>query len=750
LGASLERACALPDFDNPDQWVASAMMNPSPGSPNRVTDCVPAEPSSVVISELFYHPATGTEDDRNQEFIEIHNFRDNAVDLGGWAMVGDVLYVFPANTTMDANGYLVVAWNPARAKPFFSLPGPVYGPYTGELPNGGGEIQLVNAKGRWVDRVGYDDDFPWPSLADGFAAQGSPGYSLERLCPNKPGNLPENWHAASAPTPGRPNSLTACDPPFLVTRVETLPGTLTSSDSPVVTATVSNGESASPIQSVEIEYWVDDPEIPGEMRSRTAMNDRGAGGDVTANDGVWSVTLAPRPGNSIVRYRILVHLQGGAPIASPSPDRDAHDSHAYFVDPGVTTNMPEIYHLFVSSENWRNLQNWTAPGRVSGNQPNPNWDREVPATFVAGGVVYDVSVRHQGSRWNRTGGSTINFECPSYSSIGQAQVRSWRIQFPSYHNHDGIDVLLLQKQAGWPQRVSFKMFEVAGVPAPRTSWARFRVNGCDYNTAAYQIERPGRDLVARWFGEVGDMFKSQGYTGDEGPWSWGDERLIQGSLNGFTAQQRYEYTYDRITREWAGNPDDGQEDLVQALIEGLQQARAQGPATLRSWLAANFDVDRTLRYMCTINYVGTFDDMFQNHYLYRKADDGKWCMFAWDLDNTLGGGFGEWNANPFRGAEQARIDASPEWRARIGDIGNRSGWWNRIKDSFFIAYEQEFLETFDLLNNTVFEPDNLRPVVEAIAVEGGRSQSEVNSLMNHIARRHDYLNGFIQPLLAGP
>jgi hypothetical protein len=120
------------------------------------------------------------------------------------------------------------------------------------------------------------------------------------------------------------------------------------------------------------------------------------------------------------------------------------------------------------------------------------------------------------------------------------------------------------------------------------------------------------------------------------------------------------------------------------------------------------------------------------------------------MDNTLGGAFGEWNANPFRGADQNRINGSSELQARIGNIGNRSGWWNRIKDSFFIAYEQEFLETFDLLNNTVFEPDNLRPFVEAIAAEGGRNQSQVDSLMNHISRRHDYLNDFIQPLLASP
>jgi hypothetical protein len=48
------------------------------------------------------------------------------------------------------------------------------------------------------------------------------------------------------------------------------------------------------------------------------------------------------------------------------------------------------------------------------------------------------------------------------------------------------------------------MFEQAGVPSHRTSWANLRINGCDYNPAAFQIERPGSDLVARWFDEVGE------------------------------------------------------------------------------------------------------------------------------------------------------------------------------------------------------------------------------------------------------
>ncbi|MBE7503579.1 MAG: CotH kinase family protein [Verrucomicrobiales bacterium] len=132
--------------------------------------------------------------------------------------------------------------------------------------------------------------------------------------------------------------------------------------------------------------------------------------------------------------------------------------------------------------------------------------------------------------------------------------------------------------------------------------------------------------------------------------------------------------------------------------------------------------------------------MFQNHFLYRKAEDGKWCVFPWDMDNTLGGAFGEATAHPFRGADESRI----------GPVGNREGWWNRLKDSFFIAYPDEFQAMFHYLNNHVYSPAQMRPVVETMATERGYGSGTVNSLMSHIQRRHDYLNATLVPPVVTP
>ncbi|MEP0843620.1 MAG: lamin tail domain-containing protein [Phycisphaerae bacterium] len=731
LGASLERRCVSPEFDRPSDWIGSWVGGPTPGAANRVTDCAIPPAAPVVINEIMQHPCADYQDDARTEFVEIYNASDQAVDLTGWRLGGDIDYAYPDGRVLPGQAYLVASSDTAagRASPggLYSVYGSLseantVGPYAPELPNGGADVWLIGEDGRIVDAVHYSDDFPWPSAADACpedAAGYYPGVqgrgrSLQRRCATAASDALANWEASpqDQATPGAVNNNVTCALPPTVENLAVTPSPVTSAVAPTIAATIAPYEG---VIAAQLQYFVDDPQTTGEQLFVVAMT--------AAGNGVWTATLPARPANSIVRYRILLNSGSGLAVVSPRPAGDVYPWHAYFVDPQIASPVP-VYHLFISAANWQLLYDYSSPGRVIGSQINPRWDDEVPAVFVAGGRVYDVTVRFQGSRWNRMNGSTTSFTCPSYSGNNQVQVLSWRIRFPSYRNFDGLDVLILQKQTGWPQRVSFRMFELAGVPAPMTAWARLQINGCTYNSFAYQIERPGADMVQRWFGEVGDLFKSQGYTGDEGPWSWGDERLITGSLNGYTEEQRYEYTYDRDTLTWKNRPGDGQSDLVEPLIEGLHAARAQGREALRDYLAQHFDVDLTLRYIATINYVGTFDDMFQNHFLYRKASDGKWCVTPWDMDNTLGGPYGEYNAHWLRGANR-------------GDVGNRGGWWNRLKDSFFLAYEPEYVSMLLYLNNEVYPPEVMNPIVDAIAAERGQDPSAVKA---HIQARHDWLN----------
>ncbi len=726
LGASLERTCIKEGESDYSHWSGSPINSPSPGKENQIVGCVPAIRPKIQITEIHYHSSIQREDDRNLEFLELWNFSSEPIDLANWILAGDIHYTFPNQAIIEPEQKKLVAFNPDRLIEEFDLePKLVFGPFSGGLPNGGGSLALIATDGQIVDQVNYNDDFPWPSLADGIGSVRGPGHSLQRVNDRSEKNTADFWYT-ERPSPGEKNMIPGQEWLNPIMSLNLSPETVTSSSEPILAISLSESYN---VISVEVEYFIEDFLNNKETKSRSTAT--------KLESGDWQFQFPQYPPNSVVRYVIYSQLDDGSTITTPNSNRDQFKWHSYFVDPEITTSQPNLYHLFISPLNWRKLHSWTDAGRVSGGKPNPTWNNEVPAIFVGGGEVFDVSVRHQGSRWNRRNGSLISFECGSHRTDGRAQVRSWRIQFPNHRRFRGMDVMLLQKQSGWPQRISFAMFEMAGVPAPKTSWANLRINGCEYNPDAFQIERPGNDLVKRWFGQVGDLFKSQGYTGNEGPWSWGDARLIRGSMNGFSETQRYKFTYNRKTLNYKSNELDNAPDLPEALIEGLHRARSKGRNALREFLASNFDVNLTLRYMCTINYVGTFDDMFQNHYIYRRADNGLWCMFPWDMDNTLGGAFGQSSAHPFRGVDESRY----------GNVGNRQGWWNRIKDSFFIAYPEEFLRMFYYLNNNVYNPESLDVVIDQIAEEGNQTGRAL-SLKSHIRARHNYLNNFIENQLS--
>ncbi len=180
----------------------------------------------VVISEIMYHPPDllGGIDDSANEFIEIKNITGSAVPLfdpayptNTWRLKDAVSFHFPANTTIPANGTIViVSFNPAdaaalnafRTKYSVQAGAIILGPYNGRLANGSASVELARPDAPQttgsdaglvpyilVDKVKYFDAAPWPAGADGT------GQSLTRLTLANYGNDPVNWTNA-VPTPG--------------------------------------------------------------------------------------------------------------------------------------------------------------------------------------------------------------------------------------------------------------------------------------------------------------------------------------------------------------------------------------------------------------------------------------------------------------------------------------------------------------------------------------------------------------------
>ena len=97
----------------------------------------------VVINEIHFQPVDKTVP---EEFVELYNNGDTAVDISGWFFSGGIDYTVPPGTVLDPGGYLVVAQDPEVLESLYG-PLPVVGPFRGRLENDGEELVLRNAAG---------------------------------------------------------------------------------------------------------------------------------------------------------------------------------------------------------------------------------------------------------------------------------------------------------------------------------------------------------------------------------------------------------------------------------------------------------------------------------------------------------------------------------------------------------------------------------------------------------------------------
>src|SRR5438045_7674930 len=143
--------------------------------------------AGVVINEIFYHAPNELE---YVQWIELLYTGDAPADISGWSLDQAKLFTFPKDTAIAAQGYLVVALNPAKFRQYYNTT--AIGPLKHALKHGGQQIELSNDKRERVDLARYKDHDHWPTSPDGYSA------SLERRCTAVSGETAQTW-AASPP-----------------------------------------------------------------------------------------------------------------------------------------------------------------------------------------------------------------------------------------------------------------------------------------------------------------------------------------------------------------------------------------------------------------------------------------------------------------------------------------------------------------------------------------------------------------------
>ncbi len=178
-----------PDFRTNQNFIIPEVPPPPPSNQeNAGTRDYPSPEKSIVLNEIQYHPPG---EDPRDEWLELYNRGNRAVDLGGWKFTEGIQFEFPPGSSLESGEYLVLCADVNRIRTAFLIEN-ILGNWTGSLSDKGGTIRLVNGEGTDVQVVHYESLPPFPILADGT------GSSLELRSPHIDTDSPGNWGASSA------------------------------------------------------------------------------------------------------------------------------------------------------------------------------------------------------------------------------------------------------------------------------------------------------------------------------------------------------------------------------------------------------------------------------------------------------------------------------------------------------------------------------------------------------------------------
>ncbi len=165
------RSIELTDFNLDNRlganWQVSEPFGGTPGQGN--SDGIPPNVCNLsgpdlAINEIMYAPLTGEGDD----WVELVNRSGGSVDISAWSLSDgnpDNYYFFPFGTSIDSNGFLVLAEELTEFSSHYPSVSNVIGSFGFGLSGIGSRVVLRNAFLCEVDEVEYTNASPWPEGA---------------------------------------------------------------------------------------------------------------------------------------------------------------------------------------------------------------------------------------------------------------------------------------------------------------------------------------------------------------------------------------------------------------------------------------------------------------------------------------------------------------------------------------------------------------------------------------------------------
>lgn len=380
----------------------------------------------------------------------------------------------------------------------------------------------------------------------------------------------------------------------------------------------------------------------------------------------------------LIRYRFKVQDASAQTLLfPPTPPPDSEDSPnlAYFVYDGtpswkaaIQPNGPVTEYPPEAMDQVHNYTLIAKPQDVG----NSTWyqrsmDKEYryTGTLVAHGRVYDhIDFRARGGEWRYAMGKNMwkfdfaksnrlqacdDYNRPYKSTWSKLNLRAC-IQQGDYHRRG---------EQGMYESVGFRLFNLAGVDAPRTHWISLRIiDGAE--------ENPADQYKGDFWGLYLAIENEDGRFLDE-------HNLPDGNVF------KMKFGTGELANTGKGQPTDGS-DLRQLLMRFNRRPDPE-------WWRANVDLPLYYSYRSILESIHHYDlDAGKNYTFYFNPVAKKWHVIPWDIDLSWGDHMFGWGREPFM-------------RPVLGD------------PSFRLEYENRQREIRDLL----FNPDETGRLIDECA-----------------------------------
>lgn len=669
---------------------------------------VTANAGAIVINEFHYNP---DENSVREEFIELYNPTESAVDVSHWKLSDAVTFIFPPGTVIPAGQFLVVAQEPAVVLARYGVA--AIGPWSGALSSQGERIRLEDGNGKTVDAVDYNSEFPWPVAANGTGA------SAALVHPELDNDLGSSWRSQFPPTPGATNSIFALNASPNIRQVKHTPQSPNSSNAIVITAKVTDPHG---VASVQLQYQLVTPGnyvpawLPAPINQLIAgaaleptlnpaytnaanwttipMVDNGMNGDAAQADDIFTAVLPPQANRVLVRYRIIVTDALGLSRRAPFEDDPSLNFACYVYDgipdyqgtPSAVLESLPVFTLLTRAQDVVECTAYEVSYQIpqfQGSYAHPgrfvfNW----PGTLVHDGVVYD----------------NIRYRLRGANGRYQPGKRNWRFKLNRGNYFDARDQFgnpfprkwshittgkgsnnRLGLTYGLNEVVNYFLWNKVGVPAPHTLHFHFRV----VDSVA---EAPGQ------------------YSGDFWGLNWLQEDYDRPFLDshGMEKGNLYKLINAAFTNDLA--------------LDMVGQRRYQGPFAVTNgmdgafiqtgllagqsaeWMQAHVNMDAWYRYHAVCEAVRHYDYWpdanknaawyFEPPYNASNSFYGRFWTLPWDTDSTWGA---TWNSGQ--------------------DLVYNAVFLRGPQPELQRDYRNVVREIRDLL----FQPDQINPVIDAFA-----------------------------------